>query len=219
MTIPIVAILLVLLDLTLAHDNDDKTEQESMAMVVLLSAGSLAWSFFRLVCTGLYSALCMLLHPVYSLLWFFWHNLVARPFALFLHITHALYPVAMYCLAAVCCGTLIGGCAGFAAEAVSAFAIRTMWGRQSKEERRPVIRYDDDTISYVSGESAQWDPPFFGEHKGKERAKVDSWRQTLEPMYMSPPQDEDQEALDDWAWDDEDDMDDFPRLRRRSAVR
>ncbi|KAI8148813.1 hypothetical protein BJV82DRAFT_589752 [Fennellomyces sp. T-0311] len=228
MTIPTIAILLLLLvTMSLANEDDDKAEQESLAMIILLSAGSLAWSFFRLVWSGIYSVICILLLPVYYILSFFWQNLVARPFALFLHITHALYPVAMYCLAAVCCGTVIGGCAGFAAEAVSTFTIRTTWGRPDKRRAAPAIqrppRYDDDddTASYISEVSSQWDPTYFGEHqnKGKERAVVDSWRQSLEPMYMSSTRD-DEEPLDDWAWDDEDDdMDDFPRLRRRSVVR
>ncbi|KAI9275616.1 hypothetical protein BDA99DRAFT_495964 [Phascolomyces articulosus] len=265
---------------------EDTNENGSLAMVILLSAGSLAFSFFRLVGNVLFSIITTLLLPFYYVLAFCWRNIVTRPFTLLMNIGHALYPVAMFCLAAVCCGTLIGGCAGFAAEAIASFTISTTWGRSANtssssltKQRQQPANYqhpyydylnedEDDTISTAtqSEASSQWDPSFFGEQqlgsKGKER--IDHWRQTLLPKtggresmattppasvpkthsslassssirYMSPLDydqhgstqipaqlnDDLKDAMDDWAWDEDEDeeLDEYSRLRRRSVVR
>ncbi|KAI9499551.1 hypothetical protein BDB00DRAFT_6566 [Zychaea mexicana] len=169
--------------------NTTATTDGSLAMIVLLSAGSLAFSFFRLVGLSIYNVITTLLLPVYYVLAFFWRNMVSRPFELLLNIGHALYPVAMYCLAAICCGTLIGGCAGFAAEAIASFTISTTWGRSrttagsSQRQQHKLAMphhqhyhpnqylYDteDDDIStrasFTSEISSQWDPSFFGEQQ------------------------------------------------------
>ena len=109
----------------------EEDENGSLAMVILITAGSLAFSFFRLVGICVYKIISTLLLPVYYLISFCWRNMVTRPFALLMNIGHTLYPVLMYCIAAICCGTLIGGCAGFAAEAIASFTISTTWGRSS----------------------------------------------------------------------------------------
>lgn len=40
----------------------------------------------------------------------------------------------MFCVAAICCGMFIGGCAGFAAEAFSSILISATWGPQASKE-------------------------------------------------------------------------------------
>ncbi|KAI7856955.1 hypothetical protein BDC45DRAFT_502708 [Circinella umbellata] len=281
---------------TVISTTNDKEENESLAMVILINAGLIAFSFFRLVGSSIYNIITTLLLPIYYLISFCWRNMVTRPFALLMNIGHALYPVFMYCLAAICCGTLIGACAGFATEAIASFTISATWGRssssstvieQQQKHRRRSRRqhksmnnndsyYDyldqDDAYDYGSQDeisttttqseiSSQWDPSFFGEQqsgtKGKER--VDHWDQTLlsrtstessitprplsqhqQPssslssmMPMSPMNNSNttlkgdyhedrQDAMDDWAWDDDDDqeeLEEHPRLRRRSVIR
>ncbi|CEP16378.1 hypothetical protein [Parasitella parasitica] len=97
----------------------------------LSTAANLSLFFFKYLIGFIVTIAMYLLSPM---LWLFsacWHQFVTKPLDLFLYVLHVLYPVIMFCTAAVCCGLFIGGCAGFAAEAFSSILINATWGPQA----------------------------------------------------------------------------------------
>ncbi|KAI8088987.1 uncharacterized protein BX664DRAFT_331911 [Halteromyces radiatus] len=72
----------------------------------------------------IYVAVLTILWPVYLICSFF----ILRPLYYFYHLCQLLYPVAIYLGVAVICGIIIGGCAGFTAEALSSIILNATWG-------------------------------------------------------------------------------------------
>ncbi|CAO3583608.1 unnamed protein product [Absidia cylindrospora] len=63
---------------------------------------------------------CKLTHlPFLWMTRWLWRHLILTPWTMAVHATHIMYPVLIYCGAACLCGLIIGGCSGFAAEAMS----------------------------------------------------------------------------------------------------
>ncbi|ORZ22618.1 hypothetical protein BCR42DRAFT_488151 [Absidia repens] len=79
----------------------------------------------------IFIALKTILWPIYVICHFF----IVRPFAFLSQLCHVLYPIAVYFSFAIVCGLIIGGCAGFTAEALSSFFINATWGTQSKRSQ------------------------------------------------------------------------------------
>ncbi|KAI9010917.1 hypothetical protein CLU79DRAFT_772584 [Phycomyces nitens] len=114
-----------------------------LVVSALLSAASVAYHFFRILFSSIYRLTLALLWPVYWLARLCWTGLVVKPVLLFAHICYVLWPITLFCLVAVCCGLLIGGCAGFAAEAFSSVLISATWGTEKQKPKETIV-YDSD---------------------------------------------------------------------------
>jgi hypothetical protein len=171
----------------LVPDNSNTADGIAHIITALSTAVSLSISFFKYLFAFVINVIQYLLAPFGWLVRTLWSQLVAKPFALFLHVMHILYPVLMFCAAAIGCGLFIGGCAGFAAEAFSNLLITATWGPQPKEQpeeqvftQDPVpepllldVDTEDDEPNYSTTTSS-----FFGAKKSKKaRGK--------EPMHNS----------------------------------
>lgn len=97
---------------------------------VLNTAISLSLYFFKYLFGFIFRIVTYIISPFFWIIKFCWNQFVSKPFDLLLYVLHVLYPVLMFCLAAICCGVFIGGCAGFAAEAFSSILISATWGPQ-----------------------------------------------------------------------------------------
>ncbi|KAG1500398.1 hypothetical protein G6F47_001768 [Rhizopus delemar] len=65
----------------------------------------------------------------------------------------------MFCLAAVFCGLFIGGCAGFAAEAVSSIMITATWGPQPKQKKeQEEVEEDESEMASIDRHSEIEEP-------------------------------------------------------------
>ncbi|KAG1148584.1 hypothetical protein G6F37_002521 [Rhizopus arrhizus] len=65
----------------------------------------------------------------------------------------------MFCLAAVFCGLFIGGCAGFAAEAVSSIMITATWGPQPKQKKeQEEVEEDESEMASIDRQSEIEEP-------------------------------------------------------------
>ncbi|KAI7876715.1 hypothetical protein K492DRAFT_172333 [Lichtheimia hyalospora FSU 10163] len=183
---------------------------------VLLVAASLAWMMFRAIGIGVYMVISWTTWPVLFVLGLVWRILIVRPWELFVSFIHVVYPVALFCLAAVLCGTVIGACAGFAAEAIAWFSITATWGRSATsirkqqriqtEERLQLedggyLDDDDDDDTSTDNVTFDWDV------KGKMPvAALDKLRERYKQEH--------DDMYDDWAWEEDDDsIDMFPRKR------
>lgn len=196
-----------------ANEDQEKKEQtgavqdersNNVARDVLISFGettfyiaaSLILVSIRYLLLGTYKLLSFILNPAVWLLHWLWITFIVQPFQLALHVARVLYPVAMFCLAAVVCGTVIGGCAGFAAEAISAFAISATWGKpivtagktSKKSYYYDVHDVDDGQSqqeSIVTSEASSVDDSmFFGADATASGSRdafrnVDSWRESI----------------------------------------
>ncbi|CAO3640299.1 unnamed protein product [Mucor fragilis] len=100
----------------------------------LSTAASLSIFFFKYLIGFIIKITMYMLSPLLWVSSTCWHQFVTKPLDLFLHVLHVLYPVIMFCVAAICCGVFIGGCAGFAAEAFSSILISATWGPQATKE-------------------------------------------------------------------------------------
>lgn len=179
---------------------DSVTQYGYLVYRALVGAAFLAFTFFSYLFFGIYKIVYYILWPVVWVILACWNNFVMKPFTLCIHVAHIFYPVAMFCLAAVLCGLVIGGCAGFAAEAFSSLLITATWGTEKKQN----LAWPEDTdttrttkegsvtsetmeseyvpddeefptmskrLSRDSGESSSyWDASFFGANK-KEKGK------------------------------------------------
>ncbi|ORY98074.1 hypothetical protein BCR43DRAFT_490822 [Syncephalastrum racemosum] len=207
-----------------------------VAVSILLSSGSMALAFFRFLLSILWSGIVLAFSPFVWTISLLWETLIAKPFDLFLHIVRVLYPVAMFSLAAVGCGLVIGGMAGFAAEAFSSICITATWGADAEKKSRLAAQarpadhlleqsepvYVDDEYEeeeeygdeYMS-EKPSWQAALGSSSKGKEPLRrgwtdspAESSRRTSVSSGLVP------DRQDEWDWADEDDEDTFPRLRR-----
>ncbi|OAD75470.1 hypothetical protein PHYBLDRAFT_166706 [Phycomyces blakesleeanus NRRL 1555(-)] len=113
----------------------------------LLSAASVAYHFFRILFSSIWKLIMTLLWPVSWLVRLCWTGLVVKPAMLFAHICYVLWPITLFCLMAVLCGLVIGGCAGFAAEAFSSVLISATWGGGNITEKQ---KSKDTVLSQVS---------------------------------------------------------------------
>jgi hypothetical protein len=139
-----------------------------------------------------------LLSPLIYLLGFLWREVVIKPYTLAAHVAHLLYPVTLFCLAAVFCGAVIGGFAGFAAEACSSLIISATWGpealEQNKKKRKEQVKEvidavdpdaQDDDDDNDEEEEEEYDLFHHFEvqdtGKGKEpmRPRMSSWRDSF----------------------------------------
>lgn len=189
------------------------------ATAVLFVAASLAWMTFRAIGIGIYMLISWMTWPVLFVLGLVWRILIVRPWELFVSFIHVVYPVALFCFAAVLCGTIIGGCAGFAAEAIAWFTITATWGRSSAsipkqhriqaEERLQLEggEYQDDVYDDDDDDTSTDNVAFDWDVKGKmPAAALDKLRERY--------QKENDDMYDDWAWEEDDDsIDIFPRKR------
>ncbi|CDH57183.1 predicted protein [Lichtheimia corymbifera JMRC:FSU:9682] len=188
---------------------------------VLFVAASLAWMTFRAIGIGVYMIISWMTWPVLFVLGLVWRILIVRPWELFVSFIHVIYPVALFCFAAVLCGTIIGGCAGFAAEAIAWFSITATWGRSaasisSKQQRIQAAEerlrlegggYQDDVDDEYDDDTSTDNVAFDWDVKGKmPAAALDKLRERY--------QKENDDMYDDWAWEEDDDsIDTFPRKR------
>ncbi|KAF1800935.1 hypothetical protein FB192DRAFT_1383098 [Mucor lusitanicus] len=169
----------------------------------LSTAASLSIFFFKYLIGFIINITMYMLSPLLWLSSTCWHQFVTKPLDLFLHVLHVLYPVIMFCVAAICCGVFIGGCAGFAAEAFSSILISATWGPQATKQ----IEHEEEDVELIEGLDAKEDEGsddeeqekdtyshdkpsnFFGStstatprnRKGKEPLipRVESWRDSL----------------------------------------
>ncbi|KAJ8655386.1 hypothetical protein O0I10_008878 [Lichtheimia ornata] len=206
---------------TAPEDELTSTTSGEKTTAVLFVAASLAWMTFRTIGIGVYMVISWMTWPVLFVLGLVWRILIVRPWELFVSFIHVVYPVALFCFAAVLCGTIIGGCAGFAAEAIAWFSITATWGRsaasiptkriQAAEERLQLEGggyqddvdddYDDDDDTSTDNVGFDWDV------KGKMPAAA---LEKLRERYQK----ENDDMYDDWAWEEDDDsIDTFPRKR------
>lgn len=142
-------------------------------ITALSTAVSLSISFLKYLFGCVIYIIQYMLTPFSYLFSTMWSLLVMKPFALFLHVMHTLYPVLVFCAAAIGCGVFIGGCAGFAAEAFSNLLIAATWGPQPKEKDtrgQDELVYTADTASEHPVDSEDDEPnqsPFFSSKKSK----------------------------------------------------
>ncbi|KAK4512235.1 Protein kinase [Mucor velutinosus] len=116
----------------------------------LSTAASLSIFFFKYLIGFIIKITMYMLSPILWLLGTCWHQFVTKPLDLLLHVLRVLYPLIMFCVAAICCGVFIGGCAGFAAEAFSSILISATWGPQATKE----VEHEED-IELVEGLDAK----------------------------------------------------------------
>ncbi|KAI7905028.1 uncharacterized protein BX663DRAFT_308355 [Cokeromyces recurvatus] len=171
---------------------------------VLSTAASLSFWFFKHFFSFFIQIITFICSPF---VWIFsacWYQFVTKPFHLLSYILHVFYPVILFCIAAMCCGIFIGGCAGFAAEAFSSILISATWGQQKQkqqvQEEKNFINNDDEMIkedvysSFVHSKnnSIQSLSTFFGtssitkKKKGKEPLKatrIENWDDSLSSSY------------------------------------
>ncbi|KAI8876202.1 hypothetical protein K501DRAFT_289016, partial [Backusella circina FSU 941] len=135
--------LLILLLFKHIYASPETTDTEpsfTLTLSSLTHAASISYRFFGTLFYYLFKLCMFLLSPLIYLLEFLWRQLVIKPYALAAHVAHLLYPVTMFCLAAVVCGAVIGGFAGFAAEACSSLIISATWGPEAAEKKTKKIK-------------------------------------------------------------------------------
>ncbi|ORZ13173.1 hypothetical protein BCR42DRAFT_419331 [Absidia repens] len=85
--------------------------------------------------------------PILPFLWmtrWLWRHLILTPWTMAVHATHIMYPVLIYCGAACLCGLIIGGCSGFAAEAMSSAVINATWGKPTSIDKQQLLEAEDE---------------------------------------------------------------------------
>lgn len=152
-----------------------KTEQFMTILKSMKAAALMSFTFFKFIFSITYKSSRIMLSPIVWIISFSWNNLILKPLDLLLSINRTLYPITMFCLAAVCCGLFIGGCAGFAAEAFSSIVITATWGPQPKQikeqEEEEEEKVDESEIGSVVSLS---DYPK-EDKKETESTKSDTW--------------------------------------------
>ncbi|KAG2210611.1 hypothetical protein INT46_005287 [Mucor plumbeus] len=194
----------------------------------LSTAASLSIFFFKYL-IGFMIRITM--YSVSPLIWLSsacWHQFVTKPLDLFLHVVNILYPVIMFCVAAICCGIFIGGCAGFAAEAFSSILISATWGPQSHKgtEQEQTVELVDRNEGLTDESDVEEEeqeniynhdkpPNFFGStksEKGKEPLipRVESWRDSLStsstsssPVLIRRKKLSTKDRKNSWEWDED----------------
>jgi hypothetical protein len=136
-----------------------------------------------------------LLSPLIYLLGFLWRQFVIKPYTLAAHVAYLLYPVTLFCLAAVFCGAVIGGFAGFAVEACSSLIISATWGpealEQNKKKKKGQVKEvmdavepdaqddDDDDEEEEYGLFHHFEVQGTGKGKEPMRPRMSSWRDSF----------------------------------------
>lgn len=218
-----------------ATSNQQHQQQFIQILHTIIGAIKLSCSFFKSLFFLVYKCMTTVLSPIMWLTNNLWAGFVAKPYHLFMHVARVLYPVTLFCAAAIFCGLFIGGCAGFAAEAFSSILISATWGPQPKviEEEGLLLVEDDDVkrpeetdeeedehIIKSSKSSSIWEnsSSFFGvhQHKKKEKEplvqkpKVELWRESIvdspPPVMIRRMKLSSSHKKSGWDWDDEDDM-------------
>lgn len=194
----------------------------------LSTAASLSIFFFKYLIGFIIRITMYLISPLIWLSSTCWHQFVTKPLNLFLHVLNVLYPVIMFCVAAICCGIFIGGCAGFAAEAFSSILISATWGPQPNKEieqeqsielvdRNEELTDESDIEEEVQENIYSHDKPpnFFGStksKKGKEPLipRVESWRDSLSttstsssPVLIRRMKLSTKDRKNSWEWDED----------------
>ncbi|CAO3655447.1 unnamed protein product [Mucor hiemalis] len=117
-----------------ATTNEEQQQQLLQLFSSLSRAIQLALTFFKSMFSFFMTCISTASFPFLWIASSLWSQFVVKPFDLFMHVVQFLYPVILFCFAAVCCGLFIGGCAGFAAEACSSLLISATWGPQPQAE-------------------------------------------------------------------------------------
>lgn len=213
---------------TLANDQQQQ-QQLVQIFTSLLGAIKLSFSFFHSFFYFIYKCITTLLSPILWITTNAWSNFVTKPFQLFLHLAHILYPVTLFCVAAICCGLFIGGCAGFAAEACSSLLISATWGPQPKkvsvqeeeeeeeedeeeeEEERIMLNDNESAIHNTTGSISS----FFGQRKQEkqpllQKPRVEQWRDSIDtsPILIRRRK-LSSDKKNGWDWDEDEDEDEF----------
>lgn len=219
-----------------ATENQQHQQQFIQILNTIFGAIKLTFSFFKSLFIVFYKCMATVLSPIMWLTSNLWSSFVAKPYYLFMHVARTLYPITLFCLAAICCGLFIGGCAGFAAEAFSSILISATWGPQPKviEEELVLMEHDSETrpeetdeeeeeeaIIKSSANSSIWEnsSSFFGVHQSKkkekeplvQKPKVELWRESITdsppPVTIRRMKLSSPHKRSGWDWDeDEDDM-------------
>ncbi|ORX58886.1 hypothetical protein DM01DRAFT_1333503, partial [Hesseltinella vesiculosa] len=118
---------------------------ETVVQLVVPDSVTWAWDIIR--ATG-YFLLRMCQLPFLPVVWatvWLWQRLVVLPLTLAMEATSLMYPVLLYCGAAIVCGVAIGGCGGFALEAMTSTLLNMTWGKPPKgSEVDPTQELADD---------------------------------------------------------------------------
>ncbi|KAI8377462.1 uncharacterized protein BYT42DRAFT_614146 [Radiomyces spectabilis] len=124
---------------------------QQLMMDIMAKAASIASSFFSLFFRILYTVGSWIVWPLFCLMRGLWQSFIVKPVAWSMHLFYTFYPVIMFCFAAVACGLIIGGFAGFAAEAFSSILIAATWGAPAaKRNQLPATTSDQDGSIYSS---------------------------------------------------------------------
>ena len=195
-----------------ATPSEQQQQQIYQLFLSLLDAIQLAFRFFKSMFSFLLNCILTVLTPVTWIAHTVWSNFVAKPFGLFMAAAHIVYPVILFCIAAVACGLFIGGCAGFAAEAFSSLLISATWGPQpvkpketsemgsvieddlhspdnqsliESEEEEEEIEQERPTLKSTPGSSIFGGSSFFGMHPTSQK------KQEKSPIIQKP-------KVEDW---------------------
>lgn len=193
---------------------------------VLSTAASLSLYFFKYLFGFLFQIIVYIVSPFIWIIQFCWHQFITKPFDLLLYVLHMLYPVLMFCFAAICCGIFIGGCAGFAAEAFSSILITATWGPQPKpapeeeellleqppqEEEETVPTFNSHIDSRSSSISSKGKEPFNSHWRdsfSSSSSIPSSHPALIRRMKLSSTEDEERPKMksrtNSWEWEEED---------------
>lgn len=125
-----------------ATTNEEQQRQLLQLFSSLGRAIQLAFTFFKSMFSFFMTCISTACFPFLWIARNLWSQFVVKPFDLFMHVVQFLYPVILFCFAAVCCGLFIGGCAGFAAEACSSLLISATWGPQPS----PAVTHEEEEL-------------------------------------------------------------------------
>lgn len=111
------------------------------------SWASWVWKQWTSILRMIWTVSSLPLRPFIWLAQLVWRHLILTPYGLLVQAIYIMYPVLLFCGAACICGLIIGGCSGFAAEALSSALINATWGKQPTDKTEDDDDDDDDTAS------------------------------------------------------------------------
>lgn len=187
-----------------------KTDQLLSILNLFKTAFILTFTFFKAISILAFKFTSIVLTPF---LWIFqlsWSILVLKPLDLFLYVNRTLYPITMFCLAAVFCGLFIGGCAGFAAEAVSSIMITATWGPQPKQKKeQEEVEEDESEMASIDRQSEIEEPDESVQSsssslfRGKE--SITTARQQSTPVLIRRMKLSSTNRKNSWDWEEDED--------------
>lgn len=208
----------------------EQHQQQQLVQIFtsLIGAIKLSFSFFHSFFYFIYKCTVTILSPILWITTNLWSSFITKPFQLFMHLAHILYPVIVFCIAAVCCGLFIGGCAGFAAEAFSSILISATWGppvkqvvqeeeevvlegsvEEEEEEEVPMHHHDNASSTHHTTDSIS---SFFGQRKKEkepllQKPKVEVWRDSIDtsPPVLIRRKKLSSDKKNGWDWDEDED--------------